>query len=453
MKKKFARILVLALLFSLLPSKSQAIGLPNINRISGRDRYETSAELSNKSFNQSDTVILTSGEDFPDGLTGSVLASTLEAPLLITAKNKLPEAIEKEIERLKPNTIYILGGKAAISQSVEDSLNNYKITRISGKGRIETAEKVAKRIQFLSNTQQVGLAGSHTFADSLSAAALLSRDNIPLLLNGPKKLDPVNEEFLRNNTKSISIFGGNVHLSNELRSSLAKDYLISSYSGKDRYQTSADIASKGFADLSTVILVNGINFPDSLSAGSLASDLKAPILLASKDYIDPNVLAIAGSADNIYIIGGEGAIGQEIITKIKNYRGSENHKILSIENGPQFVINYYGKKEQVAPIGLKLPDRDQRAARDWAEKNAYKAFEVLVGQNISLKFDVRQRGWNGEILAYLYTENHEFLNEIFLEQGLLMLDRNTTNIKNLEILEKAEQTAKENKNGLWKFID
>lgn len=451
MKKKFANILLFVFLFSLFPQKSEAVELPIIKRISGRDRYETSAELSRTTFRSAETIILTSGEDFPDGLTGSVLASSLKAPLLITAKNSLPQSIEREIRRLQAQTIYILGGEGAISKKVEESLSQYKIIRISGRSRIETAEKVARRIQFLSNTKQVGLAGSHTFADSLSAAALLSRDGIPLLLNGPQELDPINNAFLKDHAKSISIFGGNVHLSNELRTKLAENYLISSYSGRDRYQTSADIAFKGFSNLSTVVLVDGTNFPDSLSAGSLANNLKAPILLASRDYIHPDVLSIAGSADNVMIVGGEGTVGDSVIEKIKSFRSSKKHKILSVADGPHFVINYYGKREEVSPIGLKFPDRDQRDARNWSEENAYGLFETYIDSEISLSLDVRQRGWNGEILAYLY-DGDTFLNEYFLREGYLVLDENNSNVKELERLKKAEDYAKTHKKGLWQFV-
>ena len=56
----------------------------NVNRISGENRYETSLNVCRKLNLSSNTAVITSGENFPDVLSGSALASKMDAPIILT---------------------------------------------------------------------------------------------------------------------------------------------------------------------------------------------------------------------------------------------------------------------------------------------------------------------------------------------------------------------------------
>src|SRR5699024_9075277 len=59
------------------------------NRIEGELRYDTAIETSKAGWNKSDTVILSRGDEYADALAGVPLAYKLDAPILLTATDKL----------------------------------------------------------------------------------------------------------------------------------------------------------------------------------------------------------------------------------------------------------------------------------------------------------------------------------------------------------------------------
>ena len=97
------------------------------SRIYGADRYKTAVEIS-KAFKSNlnkdiDTIVLASGEDYPDSLCAGPLASSKNAAILLTNSKTLNEDTK---EYIKANTniknIIIVGGEKSISSSVEDEL-------------------------------------------------------------------------------------------------------------------------------------------------------------------------------------------------------------------------------------------------------------------------------------------------------------------------------------------
>lgn len=58
------------LIIGLIPSKIAT----ESSRIQGKDRYETSVQVSKKSFTSSQYAVIASGENFPDALSGGGLS-------------------------------------------------------------------------------------------------------------------------------------------------------------------------------------------------------------------------------------------------------------------------------------------------------------------------------------------------------------------------------------------
>ncbi|MCA1060811.1 cell wall-binding repeat-containing protein [Rossellomorea aquimaris] len=102
--------------------------------------------------------------------------------------------------------------------------------------------------------------------------------------------------------------------------------MITEVSGEDRIGTAIEVSKKlhkdGFAEdhkYKTVILSTGYNFPDSLSAGPLASAIDAPILPVGSDgKLSKEVLDEIKrlGAENVYILGGEAAVSSEVYTQL-----------------------------------------------------------------------------------------------------------------------------------------
>lgn len=94
-----------------------------ITRVAGSNRYGTAASVSGATFDERiDTVFIASGEDFPDALAATPAAGMLGSPLLLIESDHLPSRVAQELCRLQPRRIVLVGGAAALSESVEVAL-------------------------------------------------------------------------------------------------------------------------------------------------------------------------------------------------------------------------------------------------------------------------------------------------------------------------------------------
>ena len=88
--------------------------MPNATRISGATRYETAYKIGTQFNFSSSEGLAVSGTDFPDALTGSVLAAKRNAPLLLVNPTYLPEET-LQLARVRDfSRISVLGGTSAV---------------------------------------------------------------------------------------------------------------------------------------------------------------------------------------------------------------------------------------------------------------------------------------------------------------------------------------------------
>ena len=309
MNKKFLAVLLAGSM--LIPAgKLNASQNLQVERIYGTNRYETATKISEKYYDKSKAVVVASGEVFPDALVGSTLTIQEKWPLLLTGSKKLDEHTKKELERIKPEKVYILGGDSTVSVDVEREISkSYPVERISGTNRYKTSEKLGqvrykllgKEIAKENITNYV--ADGEKYPDALAAGPLAGRnkENKFNLLN----LAPSTKGF-----DNAVIIGGKDSVE-------GKEKRIS---GSNRYLTSLEVAKeykKEFGGLDTVIIASGEDYPDALSASSVAAKLNAPIVLATKDGINEKVLSfVKENAKKIVIVGGDSSIAENNLVNI-----------------------------------------------------------------------------------------------------------------------------------------
>lgn len=103
-----------------------------IVRVAGQTRYDTSLEIC-KYFNlDTDSAVLANGENFPDALSGSALASKLSAPIILTNGQDLTNQ-QVFIDSKNYKNLILLGGLGSIDLLIEYSLK--------GPDQISSAEK------------------------------------------------------------------------------------------------------------------------------------------------------------------------------------------------------------------------------------------------------------------------------------------------------------------------
>jgi putative cell wall-binding protein len=266
--------------FSNLVVKAQR----TVDRIFGIDRYETAAKLSAANFPAGTAnVFIATGALYPDALAGGPAAAVTDGPILLVQPNAIPTATRNELMRLKPTTVYLLGGPGAVSNAVQTQLAGLttagtaaSVVRLGGADRYETAALISKRV-FAANAPAVLIATGQNYPDALAGSAAGARHGIPILLVRTDSIPAATSaELLRLHPQKIYVLGGTGVVSSALQTQLAQ-YTVAKnaadvvrLAGPTRYETAAAITDAFFpAGLSPVYIATGLNFPDALAAGPL----------------------------------------------------------------------------------------------------------------------------------------------------------------------------------------
>ncbi len=282
-----------------------------VERIGGINRYETCVDISKKSFDNSDVAILASGQKVHDALTSGGIAAKLKAPLLLTKKDTLPNVVMDELKRLKVKRVIFVGGEQSISKSLENQLaKTFKVQRVSGKDRYETSIKLAEELN--KGSKQENIIVNANTVDALSAGPVAAKLNRSIILTDGKNLPEGSKSVVDINSSSNIMIGGTDSMN-------IKGLKGDRISGINRYETSTKIAEKYYqGNNDKVVLANGTNYIDALSAINLVLSKKAPVLLAKTDALDASVSKyLEKNAKGAYLLGGEDSISASLSKNIE----------------------------------------------------------------------------------------------------------------------------------------
>ena len=173
-------------------------GLKNVKRLAGKNRFETSVEVY-KHVNPNGKVALASGLNFADALCATPLSSKENLPIILTDGHNLPKGITKDKVAL------IFGGEKSVNIK---GLENTR--RLAGADRYETALIIAKEF---GNLEKFVLADGRNYPDALSVGPLAHKNNQPILLTDPSHTDFIKQIVRDNNTKEITVVGGEQSIS------------------------------------------------------------------------------------------------------------------------------------------------------------------------------------------------------------------------------------------------
>lgn len=277
-------------------------------RIDGLNRYETAAKISEETFNAAETVVIAKGTDFPDALSGAPLAYQLNAPILLTKTDTLPEETAREINRLNATKAIILGGENAISPSTESEIKSLglKIERISGENRYDTSAKIAKRMG--GDPSYAVVAYGLNFPDALAIAPYAAKMGYPILLVDSDKVPAATSKALAT-IKDTIVVGGDHVITSKVYTTLPSPERIS---GENRFGTAAAVRAKYYSDSKTAYLANGFGFADALTGSVLAGKQHAPLLLVKTTSIPDETRDAIKSVTDFRILGGEAAISKSV---------------------------------------------------------------------------------------------------------------------------------------------
>jgi putative cell wall-binding protein len=182
-------------------------GYAPVSRLAGVNRYATAAQVAS-TFRSASVAYVATGENFPDALAGSAVASAPGGgPILLVHRDVVPVVTAAALERLGLERIVILGGTAAVSEHVRQELAAIApVSRLAGDDRYGTAAAIAETVTTATATY---VATGQNFPDALVGGAAAALERAPLLLVTATEVPQVTDAQLgRLQPRHIHILGG-----------------------------------------------------------------------------------------------------------------------------------------------------------------------------------------------------------------------------------------------------
>ena len=302
----------------------------DVDRLSGADRYATAAAISAASFSPGVPIAyVATGANFPDALAAGAAAVRRGGPVLLVTSSNVPGATAKELARLDPAQIVVVGGGSIVSQGVVDQLRPYATTgtvrRLAGANRYATAAAIS-RDAFPRDVPVAYVATGMNFPDALAGVAAAGSGGGPVLLTKPNELPAETAaELGRLRPGRIVVLGGTSVISGTVASALAP-YAGSGVlrmSGANRYSTAVDVSRETFDDSDVVFIATGANFPDALGGGPVAGSVPGPLLLVPGGSVPSDVASELRrlGADRVVILGGTSVVSSGVEAQLETLLG------------------------------------------------------------------------------------------------------------------------------------
>lgn len=296
----------------------------------GDERYDTAVKISQEGWkNGANTVVIVNGSDkhLVDGLSVSPLASIKDAPVLLSNNAKLTENTVKELKRLKPSNVYVIGGEDAmpnsVVQAIKGVLPSVNITRLGGSTRFDTSLEIAKEIDKTNDISKIYVSGGYGEVDALSIASVAGRDKCPIILTDLDGLNSSTFDYIKSEKVEDAYFiGGPTKISDkaisQIDSIVSKDVSKNRIAGDVRKDTNAKVIEKFYSssDLKSAVITKDSVIVDALTVGSLASKYDMPVIIGEDSLSAEQEKVLRNKrAESIYQVGG--GTKQTVINRLK----------------------------------------------------------------------------------------------------------------------------------------
>jgi putative cell wall-binding protein len=214
-----------AVVSSAVESRLRSLTSGDVIRIGGANRFATAAAISARHFAPGAPVAyLATGRSFPDALSAGAAAGRLGGPVLLVDRDAIPGVVRRELTRLAPRRIVVVGGDAVVGSAVVRALDAYttgSVVRQSGADRYATAAAVSAAAFPADGGGTVHLASGMGFADAVAGVPAAVVRGGPLLLTARTTLPtPTAIELRRLDPVRVTILGGPASVASSMESAV-----------------------------------------------------------------------------------------------------------------------------------------------------------------------------------------------------------------------------------------
>lgn len=192
----------------------KSLGFSNVKRLGGKNRFDTNRVIvESMNVEKGNPVVIVNGNNFPDALSVSSIASLKGYPIMLSNASSLSEEIKGKVSKIEPSTVYLIGGQGSLNNNIIDevkslvpNIEDKNIVRIWGQNRYETSLNISK--YFKLDTDTVVIANGENFPDALSGSALAAKLQAPILLTDGKDISTQKDYLDSTNYINKIILGG-----------------------------------------------------------------------------------------------------------------------------------------------------------------------------------------------------------------------------------------------------
>jgi len=296
----------------------------SLSRLSGRNRYETAANVSKSIFASANNVIVTTGDSFKDSLVSINFANLVQATILYTTPNELKDFTRAEIARIRAKRVFVVGGPVAINESVVAEIRAIptvqSVKRISGSNSSETAIALAQAAKEFRTANTCILTSGSSYEEAIAAGGLSGGKNYPILYVSAGVLRNETKDYIARNFSSVIIVGGTGAVPNAVESTLrGMGKTVTRVAGADNYEISRKIAASYFPHATTTYVAAGNSFVDAVVGSVAAAWKNAPMVLVKGDTVhtDFNRYLAETKITRGNIIGGPVAVTERYEAALK----------------------------------------------------------------------------------------------------------------------------------------
>lgn len=289
--------------------------MSGIESIEADTRYGIAAKLSSRCYpDGAKAVILASGEHEMVPLIANGLAGALDAPILLTQNESVPDITAQELTRLNPQTVYVLNGGTldvgAVREEAKVALPLIEITVLEGKDACSLSWEIYEYGEANALWDaSIALTYDGCLGDLASLSPYLYSKKCPVLVKLAE--EPISSKVCEaaSQKEEALIIGGFKSFPDEgIAPIVSSSAVVHRFVGKDQYDANELINNwiERNADADSFLVVSIWHPEDALAVGPFAAKGGSLVLLEDPQNLDSvahGITYIGGNKKQLRFVG------------------------------------------------------------------------------------------------------------------------------------------------------
>ena len=307
--------------------------MSGIESIEADTRYGIAAKLSSRCYpDGAKAVILASGEHEMVPLIANGLAGALDAPILLTQNESVPDITAQELTRLNPQAVYVLNGGTldvgAVREEAKVALPLIEITALEGKDACSLSWEIYEYGEANALWDaSIALTYDGCLGDLASLSPYLYSKKCPVLVKlGEEAVSPKMCEMASQKEETLIIGGFKSFPDEGIAPIAGSSAAVHRFVGKDQYDANELINNwiERNVDADSFLVVSIWHPEDALAVGPFAAKNGSLVLLEDPQNLDSvahGITYVGGNKKKLRFVGDRprfSDLDKELLVKASN---------------------------------------------------------------------------------------------------------------------------------------